>query len=440
MNNHIKNTIFFSLILTGLSTIQLYAQEDNNITNSKDMIILPYVFSSDGTGFTGGIGVIKQGLLQPQTTFVASVAYGATQDIITNGKAEEANFSAAFIAFHNYKLPYTERLFFSLIGLKSYFPKSSYTLKNKNDEEPNVPFISSGDNDFFNTTFKYVLPIGEGLDNPRGLYDLHHGFAQGREGYGNGTPFITGRTSLNLKTFYQSTSYENWADLSQFLDGNPTSTPEWNTNGLRLSLEHDNTDYDLNPSRGYHFALQYSKDFGLHDSFQSWDFLEFKYNKYYNLDTFSFTKQNVLALSFWTGHSFSWDNDNTIITGLDANRPPMWEGARLGGFNRMRGYTNNRFTDKSVVYATAEYRTVLDYNPLRKNEYLPVAVDWFQVVAFFEVGQVNDEYNLNLLSDMKYDVGISLRAFAAQVPVRLDLAYGDEGANIWVMIRQPFDF
>ena len=435
-----KNILLTSFILTYLATVPLFAEEDNNLTKSKDMIILPYAFSAEGTGLTGGVGIIKQGLLQPQTTLVASVLYGAEQDIITNGEADTANFSAAFLSFSNYKLPYTERLFFSLIGLKSYFPKSTYTLKGQDDREPNEAFVSSGKNDFFNTTFKYVLPIGEGLDNPRGLYDLQHGFAQEREGYGNGTPFITGRTSLSLKTFYQSTTYENWADLSQFLDGNPDSTPEWNTNGLRLYFEHDNTDYDLNPSRGYHFALQYSKDFGWGDSLQSWDFLEFKYNKYYNLDTFSFTKQNVLALSFWTGHSFSWDNDNILVAGLDAHRSPIWEGARLGGFNRMRGYTNNRFTDKSVVYGTAEYRVVLDYNPLRKNDYIPVAIDWFQVVAFVEAGQVNDKYNLDLFSDLKYDVGISLRAFAAQTPVRLDIAYGDEGTNIWVMVQQPFDF
>jgi len=437
---HTKNTLLTTLMLTYLSTLPIYAQEDNNVTQSKDMIVIPFGFSSEGTGFAGGVGVIKQGLLQPQTTLVASAMYGAEQDIITNGENDTANFAAAFISFSNYQLPFTERVFFSLIGLKSFIPKSTYTLKNANDKEPNVPFVSSGKNDFFNTTFKYVLPLGEGLDNPRGMYDLRNGFAQGREGYGNGTPFVTGRTSLSLKTFYQSTSYENWGDLSQFLEGTRTSTPEWNTNGLRLHLEHDNTDYDLNPSRGYNFVVQYSKDFGANEAFQSWDFLEFKYNKYYNLDTFSFTQQNVLALSFWTGHSFSWDNENTTVSGLDAHRTPIWEGARLGGFNRMRGYTSNRFSDKSVIYGTAEYRTVLDYNPLRKNEFLPVAVDWFQVVAFVEAGQVNDEYNLDLFSEMKYDVGISLRAFAAQLPVRIDFAYGDEGGSMWVMIQQPFDF
>jgi len=40
---------------------------------------------------------------------------------------------------------------------------------------------------------------------------------------------------------------------------------------------------------------------------------------------------------------------------------------------------------------------------------------------------------------MKYDVGISLRALAADLPIRLDVAYGDEGVRAWVMIKHPFD-
>jgi len=144
----------------------------------------------------------------------------------------------------------------------------------------------------------------------------------------------------------------------------------------------------------------------------------------------------------WTGYSFSWENDVQIdsMGVIDAHRPPPWEGASLGGLNRMRGYDNNRFSDKAGFYATAEYRAILNWNPLRKNEYIPVAVDWFQVVAFAEVGRVHDTYNFDLLSDMKYDVGISLRAMAAQIPVRVDIAYGDEGTNFWVMVYQPFDF
>jgi len=407
----------------------------SSLTHVKDWIVLPYVFSTESTGFAGGLGVIKQGLLQPQTTLIATVFYGAEQDTITNGHPDTANFSGGFLMFTDYKLPFTNRLFFSLQGLKSYFPLARQYFEGENNSDRDHAIVSSGSSDFLYTTFKYILPIGEGIDNIDNIYDLKDGFAMGRENYGGGRPFVTGRTSVGIKTFYSHDEFENITGPSS------SPIPEWDTSGLRFFLHHENTDYDLNPSKGYQFQVQYSKDFGNGDSLQSWDFLEAKYNHYFNLPTFSGTKQNVLALSAWTGYSFSWDNTERFEgTQIDAHRPPPWEGARLGGFFRMRGYENNRFSDKAAFYATAEYRAVLEYNPFRTNKFIPVAIDWFQVVPFVEAGRVNDKYNFDLLSDMKYDVGISLRAMAAEVPVRVDVAYGDEGTNFWVMVYQPFDF
>jgi len=407
----------------------------SSLTHVKDWIVLPYVFSAESTGFTGGVGVIKNGLFQPQTTLVATAFYGAEQDIVTNGQPGTANFSGGFLMFTDYKLPFTDRLFFSMQGLMSYFPLGRHYIEGENNSDREHAIVSSGTSNFLYTTFRYILPIGEGIDNIDNIYDLKDGFAMGREGYGGGTPFVTGRTSVGIRTFYSHDEFENTSGK------NAAPIPEWNTSGLRVFLQHENTDYDLNPSRGYQFQIQYSKDFGSRDNLQSWDFLEAKYNHYFNLPTFSWSKQNVLALSTWTGYSFSWENNNHYEnTQINAHRPPPWESARLGGFFRMRGYESNRFSDKAAFYATAEYRAVLNYNPFRTNKYIPVPIDWFQVVPFVEAGRVNDKYNFDLLSDMKFDVGISLRAMAAEVPVRLDIAYGDEGANFWVMVYQPFDF
>ncbi len=407
-------------------------------TDSKDMVCIPYVFSTDSTGFSGGVGVIKKGLFQPQTTTIATLFYGTKQDIVTNGQPDTANFSGGFIGLFDYKIPGTNRVLLSISGLKSYFPKARYYLYNHTNDSKEDQYIeSSGNEDFVFATLKYVLPFGDGLDNPEGLYTLKRGFAVGRENDGGGVPFVTGRTSLGLTGFYEHYTFDN------YLLGTPHSSDglkKWDTNGIRFFIDHDNTDYDLNPSRGYQFRIQYSKDFGWGDSKQSWDFLEFKYNHYIDLPTFSFTKQNVLAMSFWTGYSFSWDKEKTFNHGITDHRPPPWEGARLGGIFRMRGYNTDRFSDKAVAYGTAEYRAILDWNPFRKNDYIPVAVDWLQLVGFVEAGRVNDTYNFDLLKDMKYDVGVSLRAMAAHVPVRLDVAYSNEGVNFWVMVFQPFDF
>jgi hypothetical protein len=442
-----KNKLLISTITASLLLSQPLLADtdaaDSNITadqkaGSKDIVYIPYVFSTDSTGFSGGVGVIKQGFLQPQTTAIATLFYGAEQDIITNNQSDTANFSGGFAAIFDYLIPGTDRLLFSALGMKAYFPKARYYIyDHSNDSNEESYTESSGDADFMYATLRYVLPMGDGLDNPEGHYILKNGFAVNREGYGGGKPFVTGRTGVGISAFYEHNTFDNW------LPDSPRSTggiKDWNTNGLRFFVDHDNTDYDLNPSRGYQFKLQYSKDFGWGDSEQTWDFLEFKYNHYIDMPTFSFTQQNVLAMSFWTGNSFSWEKENEYLPGIASHRPPPWDGGRLGGMFRMRGYNTDRFSDKAVIYGTAEYRAILDWNPFRKNEYIPVAVDWLQVVGFIEAGRVNDTYNFDLLSDMKFDAGISLRAMAAQVPVRVDLAYGDEGANFWVMVFQPFDF
>ena len=423
----------------------LFAQSTNNdenlidIDKSGEWIVLPYAFTSDATGFSGGIGTIAQGIFQPQTTLVATIFYGLEQDIITNDTPETYNFSGAFLAFSNLKIPYTRGLFFSFWTMTQSTPKGLYYIDGSNDSNKDNALMSSGETNYFYATLKYVLPIGEGIDNPEGKYRLKNGFAMDREEYGNGVPFETGRTTIGIESFYLSQDFENWKKLTEWVDF--TSKPEWNSSGFKFFVEHENTDFDLNPSRGYNFKLQYSKDWS--DGYDGWDFLEFKYSKYFNLDTLSFTQQNVLALNFWTGYSFSWDDTKELLPGISAYRPPMDEGGRLGGIFRMRGYDSNRFSDKAVIYGTAEYRAMLKYNPFKNSdleEYSPVAIDWFQLVGFVEVGRVNNEYNFDLLTDLKYDVGVSLRTMAAELPLRFDVAYSDEGTNMWVMIQHPFDF
>ncbi len=405
-------------------------------------IAIPYAFSSDATGLSGGIGTIAQGILQPQTTFVGTLFYGVEQDIVTNGYPETANFSGGMISYSNFKVPYTRRFFLSGWGYVSHFPKDTLYIDGSNDSDKDDVLTTADDSDYYSITLDYVLPIGEGIDNPDGIYKMRDGFAMDRDGYGNKTPFVTGRTTLSLKAFYQYPTIENWKESEPWKDRE--SKPKWNDSGLRFALLHDNTDYDLNPSRGYSFLLQYSNDFGWSDDLQSWNNIEFKFSKYFNLETFSFTRQNVLALNFWTAYSPSWDTSHEILPGIDAHRTPLWEGPRLGGYFRMRGYDSNRFSDKAAIYATAEYRAMLDWNPFKTTKFLkkhsPVAIDWFQIVPFVEMGRVNDQYNFDLLKDLKYDAGISIRAMAAELPVRFDVAVSDEGLNMWVMIRHPFDF
>lgn len=416
-------------------TDYLFYKDDN-------LIMLPYLFYSETTGPAGGIGAVVQGLLQPQTTLVLTGFGGLEQDVTVNGEETTESFKGGMFLFDNFKIPFTDRVFFSALGFWSKIPKKNFYFDSSHDSKESDGFESPGTNNLIMGTFTYVFPWGEGGENPEGHHEIKDGFAMNREGYGGGMPFVTGHTSLGLNLFYQHRTIDNYVGV---LGGTSTDVPEkWDSTGVRVFLSHDNTDFKDNPSRGYSLFLQYTKDFGEYESLQSWDYLEFKASQYFELDTFSFTQQNVLALNFWTAYSFSWENDNEILPSIDAHQPPMWEGATLGGFTRMRGYDSGRFADKAAIYATAEYRMILNYNPVKEGlfgEWIArnIPLDWFQVVGFVEAGRVHDSYDSELLSDMKYDAGLSLRSMAAKLPIRFDIAYGDEGVQTWVMVKHPFD-
>jgi outer membrane protein assembly factor BamA len=169
--------------------------------------------------------------------------------------------------------------------------------------------------------------------------------------------------------------------------------------------------------------------------------VELEASKYFSLGASRWARQRILALNGWTAYSPSWDIDRNDEGGERVeNGPPFLEGATLGGFYRLRGYRDARFHDKASIYAAAEYRYTLDYNPIRNIEWLRfMKLDWFQLVGFVEGGRVAPDYKPDtLFSDWKSDFGIGLRAMTAGIVVRFDLAHSDEGTNAWVMVGHPF--
>ena len=106
----------------------------------------------------------------------------------------------------------------------------------------------------------------------------------------------------------------------------------------------------------------------------------------------------------------------------------------------MRGFDQNRFHDKASIYTAAEYRYTLKNNPVEDIHWLRfLRLDWFQLVGFAEAGRVAPEYTASeLLSDLKFDYGVSLRALTAGIVIRFDIAHSQESTNAWVMVDHPF--
>ncbi len=424
----------FLFLFIALNLNAVIIQEDVNDNNrSKFAMAIPYVASMESTGLIGGVVGIFSGYGQKQMNIIATGYYGTTTKIEGISKEDKsANAFGFALGVNNYKPSILNRVFISFMGVYTYFPNQALYIKGSNDSSPDDVLRTQGYNNFYQLSFRYTLPFGEYRDHVSLTYSLDRGLPVGRENFGGGIPFITGKTELLVTPFYNKWTADK-------LKGEP----DWTAVGYRVKLEHDNTDFLSSPSRGYGFYMQYAQDFGEMGSVQSWNALEASYTHYIELPKAFWMRSNVVAVNIWSAYSPSWKNDEYYDTTaeINANRPPPWEGARLGGNERMRGYSANRFSGKSAIYYGLEYRFIPNFNPLNKkdNSWMPIGIDWFQGVLFAEAGRVASEYNIaKLHEEMKFDVGVSLRALAAKVPVRLEIGFGDEGASMALMIKQTF--
>lgn len=242
-------------------------------------------------------------------------------------------------------------------------------------------------------------------------------------------PLISGRTYFELVPFYRR----------QQLDSDERNV-DLKTNGIEFSLFRDNRDFFPNPSLGSGLRLQLTRDFGWFDSSDSWTVLQTEFDKYFSLGSSDWFRQRVIALNFWTAYSPTWEEKEN---GEIANRPPPFAGATLGGPWRLRAYPSQRFSDKAAIYYAAEYRAIPKWNPFENWSWLQkhLGVQWLQFVPFAEVGRVAPHWTVKRLhSDMKWDVGVGLRAFLKGLVVRIDTAVSEEDVGVQMMVSQPFQF
>ncbi|WP_028585394.1 BamA/TamA family outer membrane protein [Desulfogranum mediterraneum] len=400
-----------------------------NPRKQQSRLLLPYGFSSDAMGTTLGLGGMMKG-------------YG--QDQLLLGSTLFASFDQAvglFLGLWDYQPPWSRRLFFSAQGMVGHYPRqraysapvfsSGLTRPGSNDSAQADYLEESGYDNWTDFKLEYVLPLGSARQRATMRYELRGGLLQSSPvGGEEWNPLEHGVTTLLLRQFNRYRSLE--ADQGELA---ATVHP------LELALAHDNTDFPTNPSQGSSQYLALTHDFGWLESPYEWTFIEFEASKYFNLGPSAHARQRIVALNLWTGDTPSWQEDEREDGSvLVSHRPPFYEGASLGGFYRMRGYPQDRFNDRAVIYSSAEYRYTLDWNPLARISWLRfLQADWMQLVAFVEGGRVANDYSFSqLLREWKVDAGVSLRCLFAGSVARLDLASSEEGTSMWVMFGHPF--
>ncbi len=394
---------------------------------SQQTLSLPYAFYNENFGFAAGYVYGLVGSPQKQAFMLASAIVGTKGGI-------------GFLVGRDIQMPRLERLFFDPVVSIGYFSDNESYI----DGNPDFPDERAGSNDsdednfvegdgwdnFFRLRFKYLLPIGNGRDEIITTYKIKDGLLISEPKGGTSlNPFKSGRSYLELRPFYRS----------QEIDGDDVDT-KTKTNGLDFSVFWDNRDFYANPSKGFGLRGKVSRDFGWFDTSDSWTNLEGELDVYVPFKMGSWLRQGVLALNHWTSYSPTWDKNSD---GEITNRPPAYTGSTLGGLWRMRGFPSQRFNDKAAIYYAAELRLIPEWNPFdgwpRIQKY--VGIEWLQFVPFVEVGRVAPEWSFSRLhSDMKWDAGLGIRAWAQGIVIRIDTAYSDEGVGVQMMISQPFQF
>jgi hypothetical protein len=347
---------------------------------------------------------------------------------------------AGFAAFNDFKLPFSVRTFIDGKGMVGHYTDqriyadlvfdSPDMRAGSNSSDADDFATGKGWDNWFDVNFKYVLPTGAAREKAVSTFWLDRGILErGATGGERWNPLRSGQTFLDVRAFFRWRSLE---DETQEVQGD--------TNGLEVTLTYDNTDFEVNPSRGSILSAGVTRDFGFFASSHPWTVVEGEYSKFFSLGAGRFTRQRVLALNAWTAYSPTWEVAQTDDGFTIENRPPNYLGASLGSFDRLRGFPLYRFSDKAAVHYCAELRFTPDWNPLGDWKLLRVfEIDWWQFAPFVEVGRVAPEWDVaELHSDMKWDVGLGVRLMVMKSVVRLDTAVSDETVGIWAMVGLPF--
>lgn len=383
--------------------------------------VAPILYYSDYTALTFGVGGVWSGMRQPQETWAAA------------GFKSNNQSRGLWLYGFGSQLPVLPRLFINtklhwswLRNTDTYRdgnPDFPNEIAGSNESSTNNYIRSQGEEGYSRIRFKYLMPMGHGKRDVIHLYKTKSNrlIAGTESGATSWNPFHSGRSFIYIEPFWQRLR------LSDSFDSNYDKT----TNGLRLGLELQNTDWLHHPSKGYHTHLELSKDWGWNNSDSPWSKLDFSYSQYISLGQGDFAKQTVLALNLWYATVLSW---------TDHEQPPEFERPSLGGWDRLRAFHYRRYHGRSALYYAAEYRYTPRWNPLPTLPVLNLlpAFQW-QWAVFAEAGRVSDNNSLNTLhSNMQWSVGGGVRFSMLGAILRLDAATSEEESTFYVSTSYPW--
>jgi hypothetical protein len=107
---------------------------------------------------------------------------------------------------------------------------------------------------------------------------------------------------------------------------------------------------------------------------------------------------------------------------------PFWALPTLGGRNTLRGYIQNRFTDKAAWHATGEYRFWVIPRGFKVTD--TIRIERVGLAFFYDIGTVADNIEEFRTATIHDSYGVSFRFSLERTALfRADLGFSDEGTN-----------
>jgi len=422
-----KFVVYLPLIIFSASawsfTMETVADENVNIDDYS--YVIPYLYYTESTeAVVGGI-FFSEGLFQPQLN-ISATAYTSAND--SNGVWLEVNDLKLANRVGLNLQAYSQR--WTKLKIYSDSPQLSSSVTGNRDSSAEQFLLSHGRESVIDISTFFVLPVGNAKQQAIHEYILDSGGILDDSTASGGKiwdPRYSGRSIITSGLISNTLAFDDDAQQGTYQ----------RSLAAYLGLEYDNTDYFRNPTYGSRQSFLVKHDWGGEHSDVPWTTLELDLAKYINLGKTSWSRQQLIALNAWIKNTPSWDKKQGDLY----QRPPIYQRAGLGGLDRMRAYTTQRFNDKSALYYSAEYRITPQNNIFSDLGFLDslVKVRWVQLVVFAEVGQVNDSFNFtDLHRDMKWDTGFGIRGLVNGIIVRMDAAYSDEGGALSVFFGHTF--
>lgn len=122
-----------------------------------------------------------------------------------------------------------------------------------------------------------------------------------------------------------------------------------------------------------------------------------------------------------------------LVDRVSSSRTPFYERPTLGGETSLRGFGQSRFIGNAAVLVNFEERI-----PVRQQKVFDYLVD-LEVAPFLDIGRVMRVLAPRHLGNFQINPGVGLRLLAKpNVVGRMDIAYGRDGANLYLGLDYPF--